>query len=43
MLYECTCNEETASCAHYRTFLKIQRTKGKEKDTSGGMASRAPA
>ena len=43
MLYETTCAEDTVSCAHYRTYLKAQRAKGKEKDTSGGMASRAPA
>ena len=45
MIYETTCSEETASCAHYRTFLKAMAAKAaKDKmDRSGSIASRAPA
>ena len=45
MLYETTCAEDTPSCSHYRTYLKVAKAaKGKgASDNSGSMASRAAA
>jgi hypothetical protein len=44
MLYETTCAEDTPSCAHYRTYLKVAKAKSKSAaDNSGSMASRAAA